>query len=207
MKQQWELPFGASYLGSSQCRFRVWAPCSNKVELLLMTPQERLLPMERGESGYYELTVDGVDPGTLYRYRLDGIISRPDPASRSQPQGVHGPSQVVDPGFDWSDGSWIGPQLSNYIIYELHAGTFSAEGTFDAIIAHLDELQDLGITAIELMPVAQFPGDRNWGYDGVFPFAVQSSYGGPGGLKRLVNGLPSTWYSGRIGCGLQPFGP
>ena len=124
--------------------------------------------------------------GAQYFYRLDAQIERPDPASRFQPQGVHGPSQVVDPRFDWSDDQWRGRPLAEYIIYELHLGTFSEEETFDGVVRHLDELVDLGVTAIELMPVAAFPGSRNWGYDGVYPFAVQESYGGPDGLKRLV---------------------
>jgi maltooligosyltrehalose trehalohydrolase len=128
-----------------------------------------------------------MSPETLYFYRLDGTKDRPDPASRYQPHGVHGPSQVIDSTFPWEDQSWFGLPLKEFIIYELHVGTFTSTGTFDAITAQLEELKGLGITAIELMPVAQFPGNRNWGYDGVYPFAVQNSYGGPKGLKRLVN--------------------
>jgi maltooligosyltrehalose trehalohydrolase len=123
----------------------------------------------------------------LYFYRLNGSIERPDPASRSQPQGVHGPSQVVDPHFDWHDQNWFGLPLKDYVLYELHVGAFTPEGTLDAIIGRLDDLIDLGVTAIELMPLAQFPGGRNWGYDGVYPFAVQDSYGGPPALKHLVD--------------------
>src|SRR5262249_23677513 len=107
--------------------------------------------------------------------------------SRYQPDGVHGPSGVVNPAFEWTDKHWAGIPLENYVIYELHVGTFTTEGTFEAVIPHLRELADTGITAIELMPVAQFPGNRKWGYGGVFPFAVQHSYGGPKGLKTLVN--------------------
>ena len=142
--------------------------------------------MARRRRGYHEVLVDGVEPGTLYRYRLDGTLERPDPASRCQPEDVHGPSQVVDSHFDWDDSAWCGIPLREYILYELHVGTFTPEGTFEAIIPYLPELKALGITAIELMPIAQFPGQRNWGYDGVYPFAVQHSYGGPDGLKRLV---------------------
>jgi maltooligosyltrehalose trehalohydrolase len=120
-------------------------------------------------------------------YQLDGTIERPDPASRLQPEDVHGPSEVVDARFTWGESCWWGLPLREYIIYELHVGTFTPDGTFDAIIPHLPDLKALGITAVELMPVAQFPGTRNWGYDGVFPFAVQRSYGGPQGLKRLVD--------------------
>src|SRR5208283_1818802 len=126
-------------------------------------------------------------PGTRYFYRLDGNKERPDPASKFQPEGVHGPSQVIDPHFVWEGPHWSGIPLSHYVLYELHVGTFTAQGTFDAIVPHLDELKDLGITAIEMMPVAQFPGERNWGYDGVYPGAVQNSYGGPEGLKRLID--------------------
>jgi maltooligosyltrehalose trehalohydrolase len=114
-------------------------------------------------------------------------MERPDPASRFQPQGVHGPSQVIDPFFPWADQGWSGQRLHDYIIYELHVGTFTPEGTFEATTDRLDALKDLGVTAVEIMPVAQFPGERNWGYDGVYPFAVQNSYEGPEGFKRLVN--------------------
>jgi maltooligosyltrehalose trehalohydrolase len=143
--------------------------------------------MHKDAQGYHRVTADSVFPGALYTYQLDGGADRPDPASRLQPQGVHGPSQVTDAAYPWDDAEWRGLALGDYVIYELHAGAFTAEGTFDAIIPHLAELRDLGVTAIELMPVGQFPGGRNWGYDGVLPFAVQNSYGGPQGLKRFVN--------------------
>lgn len=144
--------------------------------------------MEMDDKGYWKDTVDNVLPGTLYLYKIGNKIERPDPASRFQPEGVHGPSQVIDQNeFQWDDVSWKGIDLKDFIIYELHAGTFTEEGTFEAIIPYLDYLKDLGITAVELVPVAQFPGSRNWGYDGAYPFAVQNSYGGPNGLKSLVN--------------------
>jgi maltooligosyltrehalose trehalohydrolase len=114
-------------------------------------------------------------------------LERPDPASRFQPDGVHGPSEVTDSSFAWTDTGWGGLPLEKFVLYELHVGTFTPEGTFEAIISYLSYLRELGVTVLELMPVAQFPGTRNWGYDGVFPFAVQNSYGGPLGLKRLVN--------------------
>ncbi len=176
---------GAAYLGDNRCRFRVWAPTAQTVEVKLLSTPKRSIEMTPADKGYFEAVVDGVEPGTLYQYRLDGEKERPDPASRSQPQGVHGPSEVVDPAFDWQD-EWAGLPLAKYVIYEMHVGTFTPEGTFDAVIPHLKELTELGITAIEIMPVAQFPGTRNWGYDGVYPFAVQDSYGGAAGLKRLV---------------------
>jgi maltooligosyltrehalose trehalohydrolase len=177
---------GAWYLGAGRCRFRVWAPVAQSVEVHLLAPRERLVPMAGRTRGYYEAVVEGVEPGALYRYRLDGMLERPDPASQYQPEDVHGPSQVVDSHFDWDDGTWCGIPLREYILYELHVGTFTPEGTFAAIIPHLSELKALGITALQLMPIAQFPGSRNWGYDGVYPFAVQHSYGGPVGLRRLV---------------------
>ena len=145
------------------------------------------MPLEKLSRGYHYGVVHGVKPGTRYFYRLDGNKERADPASKFQPEGVHGPSEVIDPHFVWEELHWSGIPLSHYVLYELHVGTFTAQGAFDAIVPHLDELKDLGITSIEIMPVAQFPGDRNWGYDGVYPFAVQNSYGGPEGLKRLVN--------------------
>jgi len=177
---------GASYLGDGRCRFVVWAPSAQMVEVHLFTPRERVIVMERDDRGYHRAVVDDVMPGSRYMYRLDGQKERPDPASRFQPQDVHGPSEVVDPRYTWAEDRWFGLPLRAYILYELHVGTFTTEGTFQAIIPHLDDLKDLGITAVEIMPVAQFPGNRNWGYDGVYPFAVQNSYGGPVGLKRLV---------------------
>lgn len=181
-----EIPLGATYLGEGRCQFCVWAPQMQRVEVRIVSPKERVISL-RQDKGYHQASVEKVEPGSLYFYRLDGQKERPDPASRFQPQDVHGPSQVVDPDFPWQDKSWLGLPLQDYILYELHVGTFTPAGTLEAIIAHLDELQNLGITAVELMPVAQFPGNRNWGYDGVFPFAVQNSYGGPAGLKKLVN--------------------
>ena len=177
---------GATHLGGGRTRFRVWAPLAHQVAVKILADPEQTVPMERDARGYYEAVADGAPPGTLYRYRIDDDKERPDPASRSQPQGVHGPSQVVATEFEWRD-DWQGLPLEDYIVYELHVGTFTPEGTFDAIIPRLADLKYLGVTAIELMPVAQFPGGRNWGYDGVYPFAVQDSYGGPAGLKRLVN--------------------
>lgn len=178
---------GATYLGDGKCRFLVWAPHVERVALKLVAPRADVLPMQPRDRGYFELTAEGIGPGTRYFYRLAEQRDRPDPASRFQPDGVHGPSAVIDPQFDWTDEHWRGIPLHQYISYELHVGTFSPEGTFDGAIAHLDDLRDLGVTAVELMPVAQFPGGRNWGYDGVQPFAVQNTYGGPDGLRRFVD--------------------
>ncbi len=181
------LSSGARCLGEGLCEFLVWAPLAGSVEVHLIEPRESFIPLTKGETGYHHGRTEGVEPGSLYFYRLDGEKERPDPASRLQPRGVHGPSQVMDSAFSWEDLDWSGLSLDEYILYEIHVGTFTAEGTFDAIVPHLEELLSLGVTAVEIMPLAQFPGTRNWGYDGVDLFAVQNSYGGPEGLKRLVN--------------------
>jgi maltooligosyltrehalose trehalohydrolase len=178
---------GATYTTDNRCRFRLWAPLAKSIAVRLLDPEERIIEMEAQEDGFYQVTVEDVAPGTRYFYRIDGEKDRPDPTSRFQPEGVHGPSQVVSANFDWEDACWSGIPLQQYIIYELHVGTFTPEGTFDAIIPALESLKELGVTAIEIMPVAQFPGARNWGYDGVHLFAVQDSYGGPEGFKRLIN--------------------
>jgi maltooligosyltrehalose trehalohydrolase len=166
----------------------VWAPDRKKVDLHLHQSYSALLPMDRDALGYHRAVVKEVRPGSRYQYRLDDSCERPDPASRFQPDGVHGPSQLVDlSGFEWTDSSWEGFALEDSVFYELHVGTFTPEGTFAALIPHLDRLAELGITTIELMPIAQFPGVRNWGYDGVYPFAVQNSYGSPRDLQNFVN--------------------
>jgi maltooligosyltrehalose trehalohydrolase len=164
--------------------FTVWSPHADKVELVL---DRQVLLMRKVEFGYWTITVEGVRPGTPYFFLLNGKKKLPDPASRWQPDGVHGPSSVVDNTFNWTDDSWNGVPLREMIIYELHVGTFSTEGNFEGVISRLDYLNELGINTIELMPVAQFPGNRNWGYDGVYPFAVHHDYGGAVGLKKLVN--------------------
>jgi maltooligosyltrehalose trehalohydrolase len=181
--------FGAIY-EQRRCRFSVWAPRLDEVAVHIVEsggkPRDRVIPMVRGEDGVHRVMVEDVVPGTLYYYRLGPDRELPDPASRRQPRGVHGPSAVVDPSFEWNDQRFACPPLSDLVIYELHVGTFSAEGTFRAVVEHLDTLRELGVSAIELMPLAQFPGHRNWGYDGVYPYAVQESYGGLTGLQRLV---------------------
>lgn len=178
---------GAQWLGGERCRFLVWAPRAQRLEVRLCGPAERVVPLAPAGGGYFTGVLDGVVPGARYRYRLDDRCEHPDPGSRSQPEGVHGPSEVVADDFAWTDAAWRGHRLAELVIYELHVGTFTPEGTFDAIVPHLPALYDLGVTAIEIMPVAQFPGTRNWGYDGVYPFAVQHSYGGAAGLARLVD--------------------
>ena len=178
---------GARYLGQSRCDFLVWAPTARTVDVRVIGPDARLIGLEPAGGGYFRGEAGGVEPGSRYFYRLDGSREHPDPASRCQPDGVHGPSAIVAADFTWTDDAWRGLALDELVIYELHVGTFTPEGTFEGVVGRLDELRDLGITAIELMPVAQFPGTRNWGYDGAYPFAVQVSYGGPEGLKRLVD--------------------
>ena len=177
---------GAVILSGTTCRFRVWAPTRSTVNVHLLGPN-RIVPMRQSGRGYYEANVEHVHPGDLYLYQLAPDIERADPASRFQPKGVHGPSQVIDCKIRWDEKGWSGRPLKDYIIYEIHVGTFSPTGTFDAIIPYIEYIIQLGVTAIELMPVAQFPGARNWGYDGVFPFAAQNSYGGPPALKKLIN--------------------
>ena len=178
------MPFGATLAGNG-ASFRLWAPAAGTVELEL---EAAVLPMEARRGGWFEATVDGVRPGARYRYRIDRQASVPDPASRWQPEDVHGASSVLDPrAYDWRHGDWRGRPWHEAVLYELHVGTFTPEGTFAAAIGRLPELVALGVTAIELMPVADFPGRRNWGYDGVLPYAPDSAYGTPDDLKRLVD--------------------
>jgi maltooligosyltrehalose trehalohydrolase len=194
MEGAWQLDLGARMLEADRVRFKVWAPFVRNVAVELVDQNRTAISMQPSSQGYFEGMIEGVGPRTRYRYLLDGKKACPDPVSRFQPEGVHGPSVVVDPdSFRWTDAAWHGMRLEEMIIYELHAGTFTREGTFEAIIPHLSYLKKtVGVTAIELMPVAQFPGGRNWGYDGVYPFAVQSSYGSPDGLKRLVDACHAT---------------
>jgi maltooligosyltrehalose trehalohydrolase len=182
----WRL--GASRAKDGHCEFVVWAPHASQVEVRLFDESERIVKLASQGHGYHQGAVSYVSPNLRYRYRLEGSQERADPASRFQPDGVHGPSQIVQTfDFEWSDRGWQGLELQDYIFYELHVGTCTTAGTFDALVPCLPDLKSLGVSALELMPVAQFPGGRNWGYDGVFPFAVQNSYGGPEGLKRLVD--------------------
>ncbi|GAA4425269.1 malto-oligosyltrehalose trehalohydrolase [Pontibacter saemangeumensis] len=179
---------GAHYQAGRGTTFTVWAPKASQVELALQSPATKKIPLQREAFGYWTALEEEAGPGTRYMYTLNGEKDRPDPASQSQPDGVHAASAVTDHGsFPWADQQWEGLPLEQLIIYELHVGTFSGEGTFDGVRKQLPELKELGITAIEIMPVAEFPGGRNWGYDGVFPFAAQSTYGGPEALKELVN--------------------
>ncbi len=179
---------GAIYLGGGRGRFTVWAPQPDSVEVEITAPGPRRLPLARLDRGYWQTEIGDLEPGTRYRFRLDGSLMRPDPASHYQPDGVHGDSSVVDhEAFAWSDAGWRCPALEQMVFYELHVGAFTPEGGFAAAADRLEEIAGLGVNAVELMPVAAFPGERNWGYDGVYPYSVQHSYGGPEGLKRLVD--------------------
>ena len=181
------LPFerrlGAFPLGDGRAEFRVWAPRADEIALRV-GGRDRAL--DDAGHGVYEAVVEAL-PGADYAYLVDGV-ELPDPCSRWQPHGLRGPSRLLDPdAFEWTDQEWAPPAVGELVLYELHVGTFTAVGTFDAAIPHLRGLRELGVTAVELMPVAEFPGRHGWGYDGVYPSAAQSSYGGPGGLQRLVD--------------------
>lgn len=178
---------GATFVAPAACRFLLWAPRARRATLRLVGPAFRDVGMRPLPFGYWEADADGVAAGQRYFFRLDDGPDRPDPASRWQPDGVHGPSAVADPAFAWHDADWHGVPWADLILYELHVGTFTPEGTFDAAVRQLDRLRDLGVNALEVMPVAQFPGWRNWGYDGVYPFCVQNSYGGIAGFKRFID--------------------
>jgi maltooligosyltrehalose trehalohydrolase len=195
---------GATRTADGRWQFVVWAPNRKNVELLLFSSaagaaassgalhldpaSAKSIAMERDAEGYFRAVVDGIEHGARYLYRLDGGDSRPDPASRFQPDGVHAASQIVEPAtFQWTDRAWKGVALRDSVFYELHVGTYTREGTLSALIPQLDQLTDLGVTTIELMPLSQFPGGRNWGYDGVFPFALQNSYGGVADLQKFVD--------------------
>ncbi len=181
-----DLRLGATPLDAKRTEFVVWAPLKERVTIEIVAPRPRRIELVADTRKYFRGTAP-VGAGARYFVVGDGGELRPDPASRYQPAGVHDVSEVVSRDFEWHDASWQGRPLPEYIIYEVHIGTFTEQGTFDAAIERLDDLISLGVTALELMPVAQFPGTRNWGYDGVLPFAVQNSYGGPAALKRLID--------------------
>jgi maltooligosyltrehalose trehalohydrolase len=176
-------PVGAFY-SDTKTSFVIWAPNHESVELFL---GGQAFSLRKDDFGYWQTDVENVKAGDNYMFKIDQGVQIPDPASLYQPEGVHGASAVVDRAFGWNDHEWRGLSLAEMIIYEIHVGTFTNEGTFDAVISKLGYLDSLGVNTIEIMPVSQFPGDRNWGYDGVFPFAVQTSYGAFWGLKRLVD--------------------
>ncbi len=184
------MPFGAEARRGGATRFRLWAPARSSVAIELDAPgaRPRRLAMSAIAGGWHELEAPNAPAGTRYRFMLGDGVALPDPASRRNPQDVHGPSEVVDPlAYEWRDAAWRGRPWREAVIYELHVGAFTREGTFAAARARLPELAELGVTAVELMPVADFPGGRNWGYDGVLPFAPDATYGSPDELKALVD--------------------
>ncbi|MFW5831771.1 MAG: malto-oligosyltrehalose trehalohydrolase [Prolixibacteraceae bacterium] len=169
------------------CEFVVWAPKAGEMHVVLEGSGRRI-KMNQKDFGYWELTEKNIQPGTRYKYQINSEKSFPDPASLSQPDGVHKASEVINLNdFNWTDSGWNNIPLNEMIQYELHTGTFSETGDFDGIISKLDYLKDLGVNTLEILPVSQFSGQRNWGYDGVYPFAVQNSYGGPKKLMELIN--------------------
>ena len=180
---------GATIRPDGSVLFSVWAPRAQRVAVRLRRGQKvESFSLEPGAGSIHQAAVSGVEPGADYQYLLDEERERPDPVSRFRPAGVHGPTRITDPAaYNWSDQGWRGLPVSQLAIYELHIGTFTPEGTFESAITRFPYLRELGITAIEVMPVAEFPGGRNWGYDGVSLYAPQSSYGGPHGFKRLVD--------------------
>ncbi len=188
MQRRHEMPFGTVLQADDNTRFRLWAPGARTVDVCLEKGgREQTLPMQSQPLGWYELNTHA-PAGSRYRFRIDGDLKVPDPASRYNPDDVHGPSIVINPeAFQWTDGAWRGRPWEEAVIYELHVGSFSPQGGYLGIIKKLDYLLELGISAIELMPLADFPGRRNWGYDGVLPFAPDASYGTPDELKRLIN--------------------
>ncbi len=180
------MPFGACLLPGGGARFRLWAPSVRRVDLCLA--EKAPLPMRALEGGWHECVAAAARAGQRYALRIDGALQVPDPASRFNVDGVHGPSVLVDPcAHAWRDAGWRGRPWHEAVVYELHVGTFTPQGTFAAAVDRLDDLVQLGVTAIELMPVAAFSGRRNWGYDGVLPFAPDASYGTPDELKALVD--------------------
>lgn len=207
MKRQHAMPFGAECLPDGAVRFRLWAPKAQQVAVHL-PGIAKTVPAKKLDCGWFEVTTKEASASSKYRFQIDGDQEVPDPASRFQPEDVNGPSQVVDPAaFEWQDEGWHGRPWQEAVLYELHLGTFTPEGTFAAAQQKLDYLLELGITAVELMPIADFAGARNWGYDGVLPFAPDSSYGTPDDLKRLIDAAHSKGLMMFLDVVYNHFGP
>jgi len=191
-------------------RWRVWAPGHQKVELVLYKQDGQpgtTLPLVDEGQGFFSTTLPGEGAGVRYKLRVDGGDPFPDPWSRSQPEGVHGPSEVVVPDFAWTDAGWKGVAPEAHVLYEVHVGTATPEGTFEALIPRLRSFKELGVTTLELLPLASFPGARNWGYDGVDLFAPQATYGGPQGLRRLIDAAHAEGLAVLIDAVYNHFGP
>jgi maltooligosyltrehalose trehalohydrolase len=204
------MPFGAQLTPDGRVRFRLWAPAARSVELVLEPSRapRRTLPLEPLANGWYELVTGEARAGSRYRYRIDGAAEVPDPASRRNPEGVHGPSEVVDAAaFAWPVAPWRARPWREVVVYELHVGTFTPEGTFAGVQRKLGYLRSLGVTAIELMPIGEFAGRRGWGYDGVLPYAPESAYGTPEELKSLVAGAHALGLAVMLDVVYNHFGP
>ena len=197
---------GAVHLKNNETEFRTWSPTAKSVEVVFKENLEPLM-LEKDSRGYWEGVSKRVKSGTLYKFRINNDYEFPDPASKSQPHGVHSWSEVIFDSHQWKDDLWKGLSLDKMVIYELHVGTFTPEGNFEAIIDKLDHLEELGVNTIELMPVSQFPGDRNWGYDGVYPFAAQDSYGGTNSLKILIDACHQRNFAVVLDVVYNHFGP
>lgn len=211
MKRRHRMPFGAERTGADTARFNLWAPSARTVTLKLQgheTGHALQLEMNQAGGGWFELTLGGVSPGATYRYRIDDELDVPDPAARYNPQGISGPSEFIDPeSFPWRDESWRGRPWHETVLYELHVGTFTQEGTYAAMTPRLQDLADLGVNAIEIMPVATFAGNRGWGYDGVLPFAPHPAYGRPEDFKALIQAAHALGISVILDVVYNHFGP
>jgi maltooligosyltrehalose trehalohydrolase len=202
------MPFGAQ-LRQGGVRFRLWAPGARRVEVMLhVGGEERSIAIQALPEGWFEVVTDAAQAGSLYRFRIDGEIQVADPASRFNPEDAQGPSAVVDPcAFAWPDGAWRGRPWHEAVVYELHVGTFSPEGSFAGVERRLDHLAELGVTVIELMPIADFPGARGWGYDGVLPYAPDAAYGTPADLKSLISAAHGRGLAVMLDVVYNHFGP
>ena len=204
----WTPTLGAVPAADGAASFRVWAPRSAVVELVLYgaAGEERVLSMERDGEYWTANVVAGA--GSRYKYRLDNDAAYPDPCSRRQPEGVHGPSEVVRPSdFAWTDEGWTPPVVSDLSLYECHIGTLTPEGTFDSAVSQLRRIRELGVTAVEVMPIASFAGRWNWGYDGVALYAPAEPYGGPKGFRQFVDAAHGVGLAVVLDVVYNHFGP
>jgi maltooligosyltrehalose trehalohydrolase len=202
-----DMPFGAQLGEDGQVRFRLWAPNASTVDLVL-TDSNYVGSMAQQNHGWFELITDKASSGSQYKFRIDGKLEVPDPASRFQPDDVLGPSQVWNPARHlWIDDAWHGREWEEAVLYELHIGAFTPEGTLNAATRKLSYLAGLGVTALELMPVADFFGKRNWGYDGVLPFAPDATYGSPDDLKSFIQSAHSLGLMVLLDVVYNHFGP
>jgi malto-oligosyltrehalose trehalohydrolase len=211
LRRRHRMPFGAELTTTGEACFRLWAPAALKVELVLCDTQGtpvQAVPMAALPGGWFTVATRMAHAGSLYRYSIDGRHEVPDPASRCNPHGVHGPSEVIDPHtYGWKDAHWRAPPWHTAIIYELHVGTFNDPGSYAGVAQRLGHLKRLGVNAIELMPLAAFPGERDWGYDGALPYAPQASYGRPEELKALIDAAHAAGLAVILDVVYNHFGP